>query len=528
MNIVKAFTNNELSIPITIAGTWKDPVFRASDIGDVLGLKNIRPSLQQLDEEDKVLIEVTTLGGPQQVTYVTEHGLYTLVSRSQKPFGKQFRKWVFDVVKEIRINGRYDHEEQERIKMERELADQKEEIDQLRLEVEKAKKMQQIQAKNSVIYIWMKDERATEDKMQIKVGITNAHTDRFKPFRQVDPYGAVADIFPVFEKGLKATELYVHNLLSQHRDGGEVFNMSVDAAKPWIASAVHLMNLSKDPRSDKHVIVQKIADYMAQQIHDIPNPLTGRVSIETQTDEAMEPLPARAPNENQLFSKFDEFVKLKCTIGADCEVSSKDLEGAFRLWSRNVGRDIHEGFLEYARTQFQPVRLALQTEEHVVNGFRGIKLKPTEYKPSVNPSDVETFLFQECTFSPSGKELTKDLLEAFQKWKTRMAKDIHINDIKTLKTFLRDYEYVLPACIWTSNGNGIGYYGIQLKSSTPIKKTSSTGKSVFKRNAHTHEVVNQWTTVAKAAVAEKMPAAKMSRMIKNAVIVDDHYYTSEI
>jgi len=44
MDIVKAFNSNDLHTEIIIKGTVNDPLFRASDIGVVLELSNIRMS----------------------------------------------------------------------------------------------------------------------------------------------------------------------------------------------------------------------------------------------------------------------------------------------------------------------------------------------------------------------------------------------------------------------------------------------------------------------------------------------------
>ncbi|MGC4387357.1 BRO family protein, partial [Streptococcus suis] len=43
----------------------------------------------------------------QQVWFLTEHGLYEVLMRSSKPLAKEFRKYVKQVLKEIRLNGYY-------------------------------------------------------------------------------------------------------------------------------------------------------------------------------------------------------------------------------------------------------------------------------------------------------------------------------------------------------------------------------------------------------------------------------------
>lgn len=107
MEIVKAFSENTLHTEITIKGTHKEPLFRASDIGLILELSNIRQSIKDFDETQKVVILNDTHGGTQQVTFLTEEGLYEVLSMSRKPIAKIFKKWVFNVVKEIRLTGEY-------------------------------------------------------------------------------------------------------------------------------------------------------------------------------------------------------------------------------------------------------------------------------------------------------------------------------------------------------------------------------------------------------------------------------------
>jgi hypothetical protein len=48
-----------------------------------------------------------TLGGAQEVTFLTEKGLYKVLFRSRKPIAQKFQNWVCEVVKEIRLTGIY-------------------------------------------------------------------------------------------------------------------------------------------------------------------------------------------------------------------------------------------------------------------------------------------------------------------------------------------------------------------------------------------------------------------------------------
>lgn len=90
---------------VDIEGTaW----FVAADVCAVLSIKNHRESVRHLDEDEKGVISNDTLGGRQDMTVVSESGLYALVLRSRKPEARAFTKWVTaEVLPAIRKHGHY-------------------------------------------------------------------------------------------------------------------------------------------------------------------------------------------------------------------------------------------------------------------------------------------------------------------------------------------------------------------------------------------------------------------------------------
>lgn len=134
MDIVKAFNTNDLHTEIVIKGTVNDPLFRASDIGVVLELSNIRMSIADFDESEKVVSTTDTLGGTQEVTFLTEKGLYKVLFRSRKPIAQKFQNWVCEVIKEIRVTGIYNMQK-EIDKKQEELEEKQEELEQTKGEM---------------------------------------------------------------------------------------------------------------------------------------------------------------------------------------------------------------------------------------------------------------------------------------------------------------------------------------------------------------------------------------------------------
>ena len=146
-------------------------------------------------------------------------------------------------------------------------------------------------------------------------------------------------------------------------------------------------------------------------------------------------------------------------------------------------------------------------------------------KKKIVNNDVETFLFQVCNFSPSGKILNSILLQEYQRWKKSVNKECYDRDIKDIKEYLNSCEYALKSTVWTDHGSNEGYYGLSLKNDEyKHKTTSSTGKKVEKIENNTGQILGTWETIAKAAEAEHISAPKMSRSIKNAIVFNNDYY----
>jgi hypothetical protein len=232
--------------------------------------------------------------------------------------------------------------------------------------------------------------------------------------------------------------------------------------------------------------------------------------------------------ENDQTNNFNEFINTMCIVRSDVEESSIDMEGAYRIWNKvKPKKEVFHAFKIYLDTRFKPSRINTQNKNQVVNGYIGVKLKIVNYNKKCTNNDVETFLFQVCKFSPSGKILNSTLLSEFQRWKQSLNKPIDENDLKNVKEYLNNCEYVLKATVWTDKGTNEGYYGILLKvDEFKHKNTSSTGKKVEKIECRTGQILGVWDTIAKAAEAENISAAKMSRSIKNNVIFNDYYYKS--
>ncbi|WP_051189900.1 BRO-N domain-containing protein [Laribacter hongkongensis] len=82
--------------------------FVATDVATALEYSHTPHMLRHLDDDEKGVHIVDTLGGPQDVATISESGLYSAILKSRKPEAKRFKKWVTaEVLPAIRKTGSY-------------------------------------------------------------------------------------------------------------------------------------------------------------------------------------------------------------------------------------------------------------------------------------------------------------------------------------------------------------------------------------------------------------------------------------
>lgn len=91
----------------TIYGDLENPLFLAKDVAKWIEHSNSRIMLNSVDESEKVVNNVYTLGGVQETYFLTEDGLYEVLMQSRKPIAKLFKAEVKKILKTIRLNGMY-------------------------------------------------------------------------------------------------------------------------------------------------------------------------------------------------------------------------------------------------------------------------------------------------------------------------------------------------------------------------------------------------------------------------------------
>lgn len=106
-NGIQVFENSGLG-SVRVVMHNGEPWFVAKDVCDCLELTNTAQTISYLDDDEKGVTTNYTPGGKQEMSMISEAGLYSLILRSRKPEAKAFKRWVtHDILPSIRKTGGY-------------------------------------------------------------------------------------------------------------------------------------------------------------------------------------------------------------------------------------------------------------------------------------------------------------------------------------------------------------------------------------------------------------------------------------
>ena len=105
-NVLEVVAETEiLGKNIKMYGDIENPLFMASDVADWIEHSNARMMLKKIDDDEKGVNNVYTLGGTQEKWFLTEDGLYEICMQSRKPIAKTMKKEIKAYLKSIRKTG---------------------------------------------------------------------------------------------------------------------------------------------------------------------------------------------------------------------------------------------------------------------------------------------------------------------------------------------------------------------------------------------------------------------------------------
>jgi len=279
MEVVKAFTGNELHTEIVIKGTIESPLFRASDVGEVLEMGNIRTTIQHFDDTEKVVHSMDTLGGIQNITFLTEKGLYKVLFKSRKPIAEKFQNWVCNVIKEIRLSGTYSLQqqlEQATTQIQHIEENHKHDLEKNKL-LEREKILRRDYAtKGPLIYI-IRVKSYENGRHVIKIGESSKGIEgRYNEHKNKYPECVLLDCYPVvksrnFEKFLHGHETIRKHIvrdLPNHEKENELFMIGKELTYGMVTRIIDA-NLQKfnefTPSDFKHMLEEVVSSQFVSE-----------------------------------------------------------------------------------------------------------------------------------------------------------------------------------------------------------------------------------------------------------------------
>lgn len=317
---------------------------------------------------------------------------------------------------------------------------------------------------------------------------------------------------------------YIKNIISEKSYSIEKFNILVEENQKYKATLEQLSDENEKLKVLNNEYIEK-NEKLEQVLASITNNYENVNETNNVNNDETNIISVELKN------KFDKFIDECCFLHKDVDVASTTIVGQFRIYNREKPtKHVFSMFNTYMRTRFLACRISGQNKNQVVHGFKGIKLKDIVYKKSSSSNEVENFIFESCIFSPEGRASTNKIVEEFINYKKNNSLLITNNEDKDVKNYLKNCQYILGGPIRLHNINATfeGYYGISLKNDyyqeARDHQIATSGKKVQKIDASTKTILNNWTTIAKAAIHEDFSPAKMSRAIKNNTLINNAYY----
>ncbi len=99
---------------LDVYGDLDDPLFKAADIADVIDYSsgNAWKMLDMCEKDEKLNLPMVVAGQRRTVSFVNEHGLYSILSQSRKEVARAWRRVVHDELISLRRTKGFDISEQ--------------------------------------------------------------------------------------------------------------------------------------------------------------------------------------------------------------------------------------------------------------------------------------------------------------------------------------------------------------------------------------------------------------------------------
>ena len=527
--IVKAFENNPISILEEDLDNKKIYCFKANDIAKILDILNIRQSIQNYDEDERVVRKVyDPYGTLQDTIFLTSRGVYRLLYNSKKEIAKKFRKWASDILDDIIFNQSKELQRQLQEKDNKlqllELQNQEKDV-KINLMTRKTNKFELGES----VYIF--HSTFNDDDKQIdlyKVGRTKNANLRDSIHKTASYKGILLQVRCV---DCVLLERVVHFLLNKYRCANrrEWFNCSYDIVKRCIYYAKALLENEIDLSNPQ--LLDNTNDFVKSISYNGVNESKSNSEINTTNESIIfTTLEYKACN----IDNFDVFLEKYFETDNNSSISHTVVKNQYKIWSKTAKHLQLKKMIDYLKTKYTTTSKRynpLVSTSKLTPHFNGLKLKELVFefdKPDNQNLVIEQFLFEKCKKAPGYRITMQDFVQEFEKWYDPNNKLTHL-----IKEKLKNYLDIMFIRLRSGDESGCtdnrigGWLGFALKNNNtpePIKKYKpKNAKVIIQRDVTTNTIVKSWSSVSELSDYIRKSRTVTSTIIKRheQIIIDN-------
>lgn len=513
--IVKAFENNPISILQEDIENRRVYYFKASDIGKVLGIVNIRTSIMNFDDDEKIVrTTYSSNSGNPETIFLTSRGVYRLLYNSKKEVAKKFRKWAGSILDDIIFN--------ESLELKQKLQEQQRKIERLENKPETEGFVK------TAGYIYLATDK---DKLgHYKIGLSNDPNKRMISLNSGSSTNSVEIVKLYRSKDTVLSEKVVHSILNAHRirKQKEWFYIQNDKLLTFVIKTIQSCIDFTDTYTFNNVEeeLQSIKTTSDINVNGCkPIKLLER-SVQTDIEAVNQPELETEDKDELVFKKF---LDNSCIVDDLEYISIRELVYQYKTWSKINGLFNYKDFEQYITGKFIVKKMFNKMFNCDMRCVVGINLKRSfytfDFKEPV--SDFENFLINKCIKLPTAKLNRSTLKDSYEKWCNDNNKTVpKKTDIDLLckfldKHFFKDYFY-------EGTSSYHGWYGVTIKENV-LRGTGITSTlckrvaicKVHKDNQKT--ILQEWSSQKEASRNLGIKTSTLKYRLDNKSIFNDVY-----
>jgi prophage antirepressor-like protein len=520
--IMKAFENHPISIISEQIDEKKVYCFKASDIAKALGIVNIHSTIQNYDEDERVIRKAyDPQGNLQNTVFLTSHGVYRVLNNSKKPEAKKFRKWAGNILDDIIFNDSKDLKRQ---------LDEKEKI--INDQDQKLKKLTRVinHKVNEIVYVF---ECKYKDEIIYKIGRTKNGNRRESELITGNINGEI--IFTLNCLNNNLIEKLVHQLLDNYR-------ISID--REWfncdLETIINTLNYSKLVTEDI------IKDGVTSDIKNLFKLFKSHITrtdnikpIKREIDIQKDIILNITPYKTNKLDDYEAFLNdlFDITNQEIDYISVKELKAVYTIWAHDNEYKNWKNVEKYFTEKFTIIKHKLENMHRIKKEcFQGLKFKNSIYNFNQNNEDnednedrLDVFLFEKCKKGPFFQIAHNELYYEYEKYMIEIYPEYIFTTLEQTKldnycniTFLR----TKVGTVVNKKDNRIyGWRGVSLKSNIKnidykVLPNKLNSKKVFQYNLE-NILIKTFDSQRDVAFHLKIsPGAVNTNIKKNKLMID--------